>query len=313
MTSYHFVEGPVTEKLIAELDVAVFQQPNHLQLQSPSGWITFYITDKQTDKLTAFIHFHVEATEALSPLKSPYGSFWFLRDTTPKTLFEFIQHCEQALLGKGVNRIQIKNPPLLYQPQQSSLLHVLLHNLNYQVAQAEVSSVIEIKSEDFLSGVNEWEMRKYHMARKKGFQSKPLPVSQLEVVYTFIAGCRKLQGRQLSMPMAEVNKMLHTFPDRIFLFAVVDGDQMIASSINIKVNKEVMYHFYGAHDAAYNKVSPVVMMMKEIYDFCQHADIHYLDMGTSALDNQPNFSLLDFKMSLGAINTEKLTFQKSLQ
>ena len=312
MTSFDFVEGAIPEKLITELDLDLFLQPLHLNLQSPSGWVSFYLVDKQTEKLLSFIHFHVTANEALSPLKSPYGSFWFLKDIQPAALFEFIQFCEKALHNKGVHRIQITNPPSLFQ-QNAALLNVLLHNLNYQVLSAEMTSVIEITSAEFLSGANQWEKRKYHMARKKGFESKSLSVDQLENVYTFISTCRQIQGRQLSMPLEEIRRILEKFPNRIFLFAVFDRDKMIASSINILVNKRVMYHFYGAHDAAYNKVSPVVMMMNEIYNHCRKTEINYLDMGTSALADKPSFALLDFKTSLGAVISEKLTFQKKLQ
>jgi hypothetical protein len=54
------------------------------------------------------------------------------------------------------------------------------------------------------------------------------------------------------------------------------------------------------------------MLIEGMYGWCQQQGIKLLDLGTSALDSQPNFSLLDFKLRLGAHPTAKLTFVKDL-
>jgi hypothetical protein len=52
--------------------------------------------------------------------------------------------------------------------------------------------------------------------------------------------------------------------------------------------------------------------MEGIYEHCQVEKIRLIDLGTSALNGRPNFGLLDFKLNLGAVPTEKLTFEKKL-
>ena len=54
------------------------------------------------------------------------------------------------------------------------------------------------------------------------------------------------------------------------------------------------------------------MVTKALYEYCQEHNISLLDFGTSAVNNQPNFGLLNFKMRLGGIPSAKLTFQKML-
>ena len=56
----------------------------------------------------------------------------------------------------------------------------------------------------------------------------------------------------------------------------------------------------------------VVKLMEGVYNYSQTEGINLIDLGTSSLNGKPNFSLLDFKLHLGATPTQKLTFQKNL-
>ena len=150
------------------------------------------------------------------------------------------------------------------------------------------------------------------MAVKKGFGVRKLSFEHLEEVYIFIARCREVQSRKLSLSWEQLKRIADAFPDWFTVFAIYQQDVLVAASINIVVTKDILYNFYGAHDRQFNKYSPVVMLMNALYAYCQSNGFVYLDLGTSATGHEPNFSLLDFKMRLGARSTQKLTFQKTL-
>jgi hypothetical protein len=53
--------------------------------------------------------------------------------------------------------------------------------------------------------------------------------------------------------------------------------------------------------------------MEGIYEYCQVEKYRLIDLGTSALKGRPNFTLLDFKLNLGATPTEKVVYEKILK
>jgi hypothetical protein len=254
----------------------------------------------------------VNGEEAKSPLQSPFGSVLFSKGLPVQVLFKFLLFVEEQLRLKGVKQITIKNPPELYFPERMAALQVLLFNLNYHVGCAEISSLIPVDNEVYLDKLESWERRKYHMALKKDLVVRQLSLDQLETIYLFIAQCRELQSRKLSLSWEQLKRIADAFPDQFILFAIYQHDVLVAASINIAVSQEVLYNFYGAHDRLFNKYSPVVMLMNALYNWCRANGYIYLDLGTSAAGNEPNFSLLDFKIRLGAKSTQKLTFQKKL-
>jgi hypothetical protein len=109
-----------------------------------------------------------------------------------------------------------------------------------------------------------------------------------------------------------MERTVEAFADEFVFFEVMKGYERTAASIAIRVANDILYNFYSAHHSRYDAWSPVVMLIEGMYGWCQQQGIRLLDLGTSAVDNQPNFSLLDFKLRLGAQPTAKLTFAKDL-
>jgi hypothetical protein len=310
--AYLFFEGTPPGEYSEDFSATIFHNTRHLFLQDESNWYSYYILQCESNTIQAIIHFHVKDGEAKSPLQSPFGSVLFSEHLSLQVLFKFLVFVEEQLRLKGVKQITIKNPPELYFPESIASLQVLLFNLNYQVSRAEIGSLIPVGKEVYLDKLEPWERRKYHMAVKKGFDVRQLSVVDLEDVYLFIARCREVQSRKLSLSWEQLKRIADTFTDRFVLFAIYQSDVLVAASINLVVTKDVLYNFYGAHDRQFNKYSPVVMLMNTLYTYCQTNGFTYLDLGTSATGNEPNFSLLDFKVRLGAKSTQKLTFQKTL-
>lgn len=310
--AYLFFLGTPAVEYSEDFSSTIFHNTRHLFLQEEANWHTYYILHHETRAIHAIIHFHIVGEEAKSPLQSPFGSVLFSDQLPVQVLFKFLIFVEDQLRLKGVKDITIKNPPELYFPGRMATLQVLLFNLNYNVSRAEIGSMISVNDGVYLDKLEQWERRKYHMAIKKDLVAKQLSLDQLEEVYKFIAQCRELQSRKLSLSLEQLKKIVDAFPDRFILFSIYQQDMLVAASINIVVTQHVLYNFYGAHDRQFNKLSPVVMLMDALYTYCQTHKLTYLDLGTSAIGNEPNFSLIDFKIRLGAQSTQKLTFQKKL-
>lgn len=310
--AYLFSEGTPAAEYNEDFSSTIFHNTRHLFLQDNANWYTYSILHQQTSTIHAIVHFHVAGEEAKSPLQSPFGSVLFSDQLPVQVLFKFLIFVEEQLRLKGVKTITVKNPPELYFSERMATLQVLLFNLNYHVNRAEIGSMIPVDDGIYLDKLEQWERRKYHMAVKKELVARQLSLNHIEEVYLFIAQCRELQSRKLSLSLEELKRIVDAFPDRFILFAIYQHDVLVAASINIVVTQHVLYNFYGAHNRQFNKLSPVVMLMDALYTYCQMHGLTYLDLGTSAIGNEPNFSLIDFKVRLGAQCTQKLTFQKKL-
>jgi hypothetical protein len=141
---------------------------------------------------------------------------------------------------------------------------------------------------------------------------KILSMEMLEEVYSFIQSCRHERGMSLSMTVTQLRDTIKNCNDDFFLFGIFQNTKLIAASVSLKVSHRILYDFYHAHAKSVDQLSPVVILLKGMYEFCQQNGFKVLDLGTSTVDHQINFGLLNFKTQIGGQLSMKLTFEKDL-
>ena len=114
------------------------------------------------------------------------------------------------------------------------------------------------------------------------------------------------------MTFDHLERSMVAFADRYLFFGLFLGQDLAAAAITVRVNQRILYDYAHSHDREFDNLSPVISLIDGIYGYCHDNEIGILDLGTSALEGQPDFDLLYFKRSLGARTTLKLTFEKSL-
>jgi hypothetical protein len=309
---YIFFEGKPPKEYQQNFAGSLFNEEKHLLLQAEFGWHSFYILNKRHKQSLAAIHFHLDEKIARSPLRNPYGSIDAADDIPNIILFNFLEFITSRLKDMGVEKIILKNPCTVYQQDQSSLLQTFLFNLGYKINEAEVSAVIQVSDKGFENFLDAWEHRKLRQSKEAGLVFEILPASHLSEVYNFIYACREERGYALSMSLESLLRTVEQFPNHHLLYAVKFEHKFAAASIAIKVREDILYNFHSAHPNEFNQLSPVVMLIEGMYEYCQQHNFRLLDLGTSALEGRPNFNLLDFKLRLGAKPYAKLAFEKNL-
>lgn len=309
---FQFIEGAYPKEFRPDYIASLYNTESHRKLQAKQGWHSFHIIRSDKRKVIASIHFCIEDKVAYSPRSAPFGSFELSDSVTPSQLFRFISFCEEGLLNLGVKKILVKNFPEVYSKWHSSL-SILLFNHQYSVKDAELGAIIFVDEGPFINKIDPWEKRKLKQGKKAGLKLKAISNKKLKEVFHFILECRKERGQSLSMSFAQLNKTVAKLNKYFFCFGVYHGNELVAASIAIKVNKTVLYNFYSAHTRSSDSLSPVVFLMGGMHDWCFSHKIGLLDLGTSALGGKPNFSLIDFKFRLGATPAMKLTFEKELK
>lgn len=308
-----FIEGSLPEGYRCDFDPYLFNSPKNLTIQSNTGWHSFYALRSEKKVARARVHFHIQNGEALSPYKNPFGSFEFSDAFEPRELFEFIKWIEEQLKIKKVTRIEIKSYPDLYNSKCSAILTTFLLNLGYKIKKAELSACIKITPNSLFQVMSSYEKRKAGQIKKSNLRFNTIATAKINEVFDFISSCREERKQKLSMTFAQMKTVCDNFPDHFCLFGVYDNGALAAASISMVVNKTILYNFYSAHAKQYDGLSPVVRLMEGIYEYCQTEKIRLIDLGTSSLNGRPNFSLLDFKLNLGAYPTSKFLFEKIIK
>jgi lipid II:glycine glycyltransferase (peptidoglycan interpeptide bridge formation enzyme) len=307
-----FIEGKLPPGHRYDFDPYLFNLPANLLLQANEGWHSFYAIRVDKKLIRAHIHFHEKEHLACSPFKNPFGSFEFSDAFTPKELFDFIKFVEHSLKKKGISKVEIKSYPHHYNPYRTALLTTFLLNNQFRIEEAELSACLDVNPSKLFESLSSWEKRKIKQQEKRNLRFKQLPDGKFHEVFHFIEVCRKERNQSLSMNLGQLENVMKAFPENFLLFGVYEDKLIAAASIAIKINKSILYNFYSAHSKQYDALSPVVGLMEGMYNFCQQENFKILDLGTSSLRGKPNFSLLDFKINMGAVPTPKLTFVKEL-
>jgi len=311
LEDFTFHEAEPDLKAQFDFEASLFHHAEHLRLQASEGWHWFYISQEKRQAIVASVFLHFDGAVASSAVRSPFGTIEFSDVTPIDVLYAFIAFVEERSKSAGIRTIELKLPPLLYSPSQGSLLQTFLFNQGYGVKNAEAGT-IRFTDGDFLMPLNRLERRQLRKCEEHGMTFKTLAHSNLESVYAFILSCRQKKGYTLSMTLKDLQRVMNKFADRYILLGVFDQQKMVAASVAVKISSSIVYNFYADHDEAYDFYSPGVMVVKGLYEYCQHHQIAMLDMGTSAVDGKPNFGLLNFKMRLGGMPTPKLTLEKNL-
>lgn len=282
-------------------------------LQAKEGWRSFHILNSQHANVSGAIYFHIDASVARSPLRATFGSLEFDPDLYQQIIIDFLKYVERELMLSKVTSITIKHYPIAYHPGNATLIQDCLQNLNYQITVSEIDSVIDIHRNDVRKLFHSSHRQMFDKAKAEGLLFRELTIGDLEKTYRFIDTCQEEKGYYLSMSLNQVLETADAFPDHVKVFGVFKENEMVAASIAIRVRSNVLYDFYHDHHAAFDRISPVVTLIAGLYNYCYDHDIKLLDIGTSAWNGKPNVGLLQFKRSLGARPTRKLTFYKELK
>lgn len=229
----------------------------------------------------------------------------------PETLFEFLRFVESKIAAHGAGEIVIRAAPANYRPFVP-LLSTFLINQGYSVCAAEIASVFDIAGPSVEPLLHRSEKRRHSKARDAGLVFRQVTEDEFVTIFQFIQMCRAEKDFTMSMTIEELSAAVSQFPGRYVLFGVFDRTTLVAAAVCVRVYDDVLYDFYHDHSKDSDHLSPVVMLVDGIHQYCFANNIRLLDLGTSSVDGQPNFGLLRFKMRLGARPVPKYIFKKKL-
>ncbi|WP_215237480.1 GNAT family N-acetyltransferase [Dyadobacter helix] len=285
----------------------------HLVTQGSRGISSFYLFHQSGPAIVALLHCsEQEKGSWISPSKAPFGGVESSPDC-PKEALTFLISCTEALIiSRGGYRFTIKAPPLFYLAANQTSAG-LYSSCGYFMHQQHVNHCIPVTTADFESGILPQEKRRIKKCRKAGFRSALCNDLPPQDIYNFLKAFRLQRGYTLSLSDSELTHLMKTFPERFLIFGVMDQNKIIALTIVVTANRQVVYNFLAADLPEYRSFSPVVMLTECLYRYCQKENFKYLDLGIS-LDHNGHFkpSLARFKKNIGGQEGEKVSYVKFL-
>jgi len=274
---------------------------------------TFQICLNINGDTVAGINISLIGQKAQSQYRSPFGSVWRLKELTNEQLDFLIKQILSWCIKEKITDLVIRDYPFCYNPQYSALLTDSLIINGFQQEAVEINQHIEVEETEFIQKIIKFEQKKLIKCKREGFKFRICNQGSLKEAYGLISSVRKQKGYPITMEYFDLKKMFEQFPDNYMLFAAYIHDQMIATSVSIKVNDKILYNFYHGHDTKFNHFSPILLVLEGIYNYCVKHNIEIIDLGISSDHSKINPGLYQFKKNIGALESKKITFSKIIK
>ena len=243
--------------------------------------------------------------EALS-LKSPnYGTFSNIRVDTNNYLLikKLVSKLFIELKNKYIN-FHLTFPPFFYNKNLNIIKEEFISN-GAVVEKNELNNHIDCRKIIEFSKGNKKKLNK--LIREKFIFCKG-NASDLKKAYNIIKENRSLKGNKVSLSYLKIKKLVKTFNEKFNIWFVYnESKEAVASAITIDLVEEIRYVFYWGDKLRKDSNSPIVLMASGLIKENIKNNISILDLGTSSVNGKINLGLKNFKNSLGAIDSQKIT------
>ena len=281
----------------------IFNTP---EFQSLKTGVTRYFVLFESEQAIARICFSIDNNSAISGLQATFGSIDGENHIPVKAAKYFLdQVCEQ-LKSSGIKEIIIKHWPDCY--SENNYIHEIFAELGFKVTTSEINQHLVVEEADFKLLIRKNERKKLNQCLNKGYTFRHLSMAQLKDVYQLVTQTRERKGYPVSMAFDLLEKTMSSLPDNYLLFGLFDKEELIAASVSIRISENILYNFYHADEISYRSTSPLVMLVEEIYRYCQQNGIKILDLGVSSEKGIKNEGLFVFKENLGCLTSKKNTY-----
>lgn len=250
--------------------------------------------------------------QAKSPIRGTYGGIYLNPgDFGLQRAEEALIQLEAWLRQKQVSLFELTLPPFSADAHAQVWTHLLLR-YGYEIKHCDLNYAIEINSTEFEQQVNYACLKKLRQIQAANLTARELSVTEFEAAHHLISQNRERKGRRLSMDWIATLKMQQAFPADFKMVGAFKNEKLHAAAIFIRVNTNGIYVFAWGDDGEINQLTPTTLLAKWLYQYCQIEHIHCLDLGISTEAGIPNLGLANYKLSLGAKESLKLTLRKNL-
>jgi hypothetical protein len=284
---------------------SLYNRPNFLQ-RKKLIYHHHYLEDNSSGQVAAYCAFiYDESGTAVNGEKLPFAGIEINPALPLQALDYFVGSIKNQLIKQGLTRGIIKLPPSFYNPGKVELLESILIGQGFKRSGEMIYHFIPVSDAPFESLVHQMEYRKLKKLSQQGFHPEVFSHKDFNVIFSFVASCRKEKSFGLAIDRKELHSMVRAYPDHYQFFGIYSKNELAAATIFVLPDQAVGYNFLPASSRKYQSYSPMVLLYKTLYEFCQRKGIASLDLGSSMLGHAPNESLITFKEHMGGIRSHQ--------
>lgn len=234
-------------------------------------------------------------------------------ENSSKFLIQFIEAIEIFLKNSHqAIKIVIHIPPAASGYFAPEVQFYVLYSRGYSIQTCNLSYSMKILPIEFEALISYGNLKRIRKCNKLDVVAQENTLDMLQKIYEIISENRRSKGFPMTLSFKDLEDQAKLFPNKIKLFSIELDGQLIAGAITVQINSSTLYVLYWGDLIEFRSFSPIVLLCKKIYDFCVKNGINYMDVGTSTIDKEPNFGLMDFKADLGFSPNLKFTLVKEL-
>ena len=275
---------------------------------------TLVLYQKKPLKALAFIHIWYSPIHGwVSPLALPFGGIISLTSCPKKALLLLLQAVELQVMKHKGKQITITTSPSCYAPDQHEKLKATYLAAQFKYHQIYLNHHIAINPLPFENLLSRTEKSRLRKCEEAQFLVQIISNLSCRTIYDFISSCRLQKNYSMPISYKAFEAICLAPSQHITVFGAFENDHLIAISVTARVNSRVLYNYLPAYAQKYAAYSPIVFLMRKIYEYCQEEKVKILDLGIS-LDHlgKEKPSLIRFKKNIGGIPSEKITYIKHL-
>ncbi|HEV7381751.1 MAG TPA: GNAT family N-acetyltransferase [Dyadobacter sp.] len=311
---YTIISRDGVEKNKVNFDIFLYLTTDHLATQTNNPIFYYYLyRNNCVAPIAIFQCTYPDSGISVSAPSAPFGSIQCQDDVTRQETEFFLKSILTNLISSSAKELYINHYASCYSELHANVISEIFLSNGFQCSQTTVNHHITVSAQKFSQIIRPAERRRLKKCERSSLIAQLIPDPEPEVLYQFLSHCRALKGYRLPLNLSQLTTLFQKFPTQIRVFIVTLAENMLALSITIRVNNRILYNFLTDSLPEYQTYSPTVMLIDQIYQYCQLENIEILDLGTS-LDQfgHKKQSLIRFKENIGGVASEKKSFYLKL-
>ena len=286
----------------------IFNRPEFFMLHSNGRGHYCQLVSSKHSRVLAAIHFTDDGQGILtSPLRGTFGGFSAEEGVGIAVLDSFMDGILTYFCSLGAKRIRIALRPASHDIALFATSFNILLRKGFTIERHELNYVLGVDALPLLDKMEHGNRKRVNKCLRERFQADFCPVHQLPEVYQAISENRARRGYPMSITLKGLQEMAQRFPEQVIAFGVRRGADLVAASVCIRLDRDVLYVFLWGEVAGMETYSPVALLATKIYQYSVDQGITLIDVGTSTENGMPNHGLIRFKRSMGFRECLKLT------
>lgn len=294
---YQLLINP-SQEIILSFEPWLFNTDAYLNLWK-SETIKFYWYNTISQKADALLFLQKSEDDIwFSPLR---GTFAGIDCEEDFDITDFIELLTIEMEKLNLESVILKLCPCYFHNEHLPILSSCFTTSSVKFTELNYHFNLE-KSLGLFHKSKQWRLNKL---LKIGYVFQNQKHENLDLIHQFIYNARNRKGFPMTISVDDFIQMINLMPDRYFLFTVKIKGELAAVSVCVNLGKNIFYNLYSADNDIYLKDSPMILLYAGMYNYAFENHYKILDLGISTYKGIRNEGLIQFKKSLGAIETEK--------